>query len=236
MYVFYWFGKAKSAFIALCITGGIAAVGVLTWIVGFFIDETIAKMGLLLAAMFGAFALIYFINWIVCRAGDKKRAAKEAAEAQAIQYQQAAAQQPIQAQPQDGIPVVSQPYQPMQGQYPQAPMPYYPVMPPQPAKLPGQGFARAGLTLSIIGALPAAFIGLVFFTSSFNYYDAADFFRDLILFAIFAVLPLLGLVFGLCAKGKKYPKGSASASVIIGGIGMAILLSMTVYSAIMAFS
>lgn len=105
-----------------------------------------------------------------------------------------------------------------------------------PVKLPGRGFAGAGLTLGIIGMALISLIGLALVSSSFRHHDADDFIVELILYIVLAVMPLLSIVFGTSAKRRGYPKNSASAAVVLGIIGTAIILIMIVISAVWAFS
>ena len=98
-----------------------------------------------------------------------------------------------------------------------------------PVKPPGQAYARAGFVLSIIGLVFTAFIGLVFIGSvQYSYYSIESFLGDLILFVIIAVMPFLGILFGVLAKRREYPKKTATVSVILGCIGMGLILIMII--------
>jgi len=193
------------------------------------------------AAIFGVFALLYTINWLTCRYRDKKYAAAQALAAQ--QYQQAIEQQAVGSQP--GVYDPAQPSNAPYSSYPSAPSAGYPygqqaIIQPQPAqkptKQPGKGFARAGLILGIIGLVLVLIPFLVFITSSRRHYSESNFYDDIVLFIIFAILPILSVLFGTIAKRKSYMKKSTSVAIIMGVIGLAIIFVMTILSAIAAFS
>ena len=239
MFVFIWFGKTKSAFLAMCIIGSIAVLSLLSSLISIFFDRVLAKTLLICSLPFAFFALIYMINWLSCRHRDRKRAS---ADMQAAQLnQQFINQQSIQAQA--GAPVNMQPGQ-AQGYYSapnvgyqqvqQAPM--WPQPAPEAAKLPGQGFARAGLILGIIGLVVVSLVGLVFLAVNHKYYTESAFFSDLILYAVIVILPVLSIIFGINAKRRNYQKKSASAAVIIGIIGAAVTILLIAASAIIAFT
>ena len=241
MYFFVWFGKAKSAFLTMCIIGGIAVLFLLSSLISVFFNLALAKTLLICSLPFIFFALIYMLNWLSCRRRDRKREAKIVLAAQS--YQQGIEQQSAQAQV--GAPANMQPGQVQpQGYYPSSdagnpqvqPGAMWPQPAPESAKPPGQGLARVGLILGIIGLVLISLVGLAFFSVNHRYYDVSAWTGDLILYAIIVILPVLSIIFGISAKRREYLKKSASASVIIGGIGTAIAIVVMVASAIIALS
>jgi len=191
----------------MCIIGGIAALMVLAGLISALFDLVLAQVLLFGSLPFIFIALYYMLNWLSCRRRDRKRAA---AEFQV--YKPVGADQPV-----TGYPEKAQPAE-------------------KPEKLPGQGYAKAGYTLGIIGVVLALLIGMSFFTSNFSYYSASAFFSDLILFAAVGSIPVLSLVFGTMAKRRGYPEKSAQTACTLGIAGSALTALMVGVSAALAFS
>ena len=107
--------------------------------------------------------------------------------------------------------------------------------PKPPVKVPGQGFAKAGVTFGVIGLALVILFGLIFATTNFEYYDASDYNTDLIMHGIGVIMPLLGIVFGIVSKRKKCSKKSAHVAVILGSIGAALSVLILAVSTVMTF-
>ena len=234
MFFFIWFGSAKKAFIAMCIVGGITVLALLGSLVCVFFDMALATVLLFVALPFALFTLLYLFNWLMCRRSDKKRLAaytmQQAQQYQQIQQYQQAAAQPVQPY-QQYQQAAAQPVQPYQ-QYPQAA-----IQPEQkPAKLPGQGFVKAGLILGLIGLALILIIGIGYTTTKTKYYSESAFLGDLILLIIVMCICALSVLLGRSAKRRKYPKKTVSAVLAIGYIGTGLSILIIIISAIMAYS
>ena len=132
MYFFYWFGKAKSAFIAMCILGGVTGLSLLGGLICFAFNPAMVETLLFISLVPAVFTLLYLINWLSCRRRDRKygQATQPYGPLQAYQ-----APQPGQVPPQGYYPTpgVQQPQV-----YPTQQQPYAPAQ--QPGQVPPQGY------------------------------------------------------------------------------------------------
>lgn len=127
-----------------------------------------------------------------------------------------------------------QPYQPYQQPY------GYPNQPPvayaQP-KIPGRGFGIAAMVLGIIGLIYAfAFLGgaveeLEYYQEYYgsyypNYYDIG--FSDIMGLIMISAMPVLGIIFGLCARRRGYQNGVSTSGLVLGTIGMVFILTAVI--------
>lgn len=134
-----------------------------------------------------------------------------------------------------------QPYQqPYQLPYQPYQQPYgYPNQPPvayaQP-KIPGRGFGIAAMVLGIIGLIYAfAFLGGAVeeleYYQEYMYYEADYYdigFSDIMGLIMISAMPVLGIIFGLCARRRGYRNGVSTSGLVLGTIGMVFILTAVI--------
>ena len=108
-------------------------------------------------------------------------------------------------------------------------------------KIPGRGFGIASMVLGIIGIVYAFFlffgvVGIASGSTDLSVYEESytvesyEELREEVLetmipsLCVFAVLPLLAIIFGIVAKSMKYRRGSSTAGLVLGILGMAFFI------------
>lgn len=115
-------------------------------------------------------------------------------------------------------------------------------------KVPGKGFGISAMVLGIIGIVYAFILmmGIIALVAEYKegpdslwsqaqheeYYE--DMFDAMIPGVIvYAVMPLLGIIFGVCSRARGYRNGVSASGIVLGAIGMvccivALILLLTV--------
>lgn len=121
----------------------------------------------------------------------------------------------------------------LQGAY--QPLPVQPVCCIK-SKIPGRGF---GISAMVLGILAVFYCSVIMFTTYVNINKYAELFiigyssssylnwikKDLLsLNLYFAVLPLLGVIFGFCAWRRGYTNRISKSGIVLGFIGLTITM------------